>query len=228
MTATTKQSLSQTTVAAKKQIVIIASGGGSNAQVIIDACVNQKISGEVCKVISNIPGAGVLNRAEQAGIKGVCVDHTQFDTREAFDIALSAEIDASHADVIVLAGFMRILSTQFVNKYLGKLLNIHPSLLPKYPGLNTHQRAIDAGDEEHGTSVHFVTPELDGGPVILQAKVPVFEDDTADELAQRVLVQEHDIYPLVVSWLCAERVKLAEYKAYLDDELLSEQGYASD
>lgn len=211
-----------------KRIVIVASGGGSNAQMIIDACANFKIPGEVCKIISNIPSAGVLSRADQSSIPSVCIDHTEFESRDAFDRALSAEIDAVNADVIVLAGFMRILSKEFVNKYLGKLLNIHPSLLPKYPGLNTHQRAIDADDKEHGTSVHFVTPELDGGPVILQAKVPVFEDDTADELAQRVLVQEHEIYPLVVGWLCTGRVKLSDYKAYLDDELLSEKGYASD
>ncbi len=228
MSASSSQAQSQSASKRKKQIVIIASGGGSNAQMIIDACNSQKISGEVCKVICNIPGAGVLDRAEKAGITSVCVDHKAFESREAFDLALAAEIDAVQADVIILAGFMRILSTQFVNKYLGKLLNIHPSLLPKYPGLDTHQRAIDAGDQEHGTSVHFVTPELDGGPVILQAKVPVFEDDSAEELAQRVLVQEHDIYPLVVSWLCSGRVKLANYKAYLDGVLLSEQGYASD
>ena len=123
---------------------------------------------------------------------------------------------------------MRILSNSFVNKYIGKLLNIHPSLLPKYPGLSTHQRAIDNMDQEHGTSVHFVTPELDGGPVILQAKVPVFEGDDVDELALRVLAQEHKIYPIVINWLCNERISLNSMKVLFDGQVLPECGYASD
>jgi phosphoribosylglycinamide formyltransferase-1 len=172
--------------------------------------------------------AFALERAKDASIPAITIDHKMFDGREHFDSALADEIDAPKPDVIVLAGFMRILSETFVNKYLGKLLNIHPSLLPKYPGLNTHQRAIDNNDAEHGTSIHFVTPELDGGPVILQAKVPVFEDDDVNELASRVLVQEHKIYPLVVNWLCNERIALNRMKVLFDGQELPECGYASD
>jgi phosphoribosylglycinamide formyltransferase-1 len=213
----------------QKRIVILVSGSGSNAQAIIDACAANAINGHVVTLISNVPGVFALERAEIAGVNAIVVDHKQFaDDRAAFDTALSAEIDAAQPDVIILAGFMRILSEGFVKKYLGRLLNIHPSLLPKYPGLNTHQRAIDNNDTEHGTSVHFVTPELDGGPVILQAKVPVFEGDSADELASRVLVQEHKIYPLVVNWLCNERIALNNMTAYFDGQKLPECGYASD
>jgi len=211
-----------------KRIVILVSRSGSNAQAIIDACSKESIQGTVVKLISNVPTAFALERAAQANIPSSCVDHKTFENRDAFDLALAKEIDDAAPDVIVLAGFMRILSGEFVEKYLGKLLNIHPSLLPKYPGLNTHQRAIDNQDSEHGTSVHFVTPELDGGPVILQAKVPIFEDDTADELAERVLVQEHKIYPLVVNWLCNEKIALTNMKAFFDGQELPECGYASD
>lgn len=213
----------------EKRIVILVSGSGSNAQAIIDACANGAINGKVVKLICNVPGAFALERAKNAGIESLVIDHKHFaGDRNGFDSKLSTEIDAAQPDVIVLAGFMRILSDGFVQHYLGKLINIHPSLLPKYPGLKTHQRAIDNKDEEHGTSVHFVTPELDGGPVILQAKVPVFEDDTADELASRVLVQEHKIYSLVVNWLCNERVSLNNMTAYFDGQQLPECGYASD
>ena len=127
-----------------------------------------------------------------------------------------------------MAGFMRILTPAFVNHYAGRMLNIHPSLLPKYQGLHTHQKAIDAGDSEHGASVHFVTEELDGGPVVLQAKVPVFADDTVEELAQRVHVQEHQIYPLVINWFCQQRLVMKEGKSWLDGECLPVSGYASD
>lgn len=212
----------------QKRIVILASGSGSNAQAIIDACAKGTIQGAVVKLITNVPSAYALERATSANIEASCIDHKTFADRDTFDAALSTEIDQAEPDVIVLAGFMRILSEGFVKKYLGKLLNIHPSLLPKYPGLNTHKRAIENNDEEHGTSVHFVTPELDGGPVILQAKVPVFEDDTAEELASRVLVQEHKIYPIVVNWLCNERIALTNMKAYFDEMELPECGYASD
>jgi phosphoribosylglycinamide formyltransferase-1 len=212
----------------KKRIVIVVSGSGSNAQAIIDACVKETVNGLVVKLISNVPAAEALDRAALSNIPSACVDHKAFLDRDSFDLALAEEIDAAQPDVIVLAGFMRILSEVFVAKYLGKLLNIHPSLLPKYTGLRTYQRAIENEDCEHGTSVHFVTPELDGGPVILQAKVPVFEDDTIAELAARVLVQEHKIYPLVVNWLCNERIALIDMKAFFDGQELPECGYASD
>ena len=127
-----------------------------------------------------------------------------------------------------MAGFMRILSTPFVEKYLGKMLNIHPSLLPKYRGVNTHQRAIDAGDDEHGATVHFVTPELDSGPTVLQAKVPVFAEDKAEDLAARVLTQEHSIYPLAAQWFLSGRLQMVNNQAVLDDNVLPENGYAAD
>ncbi|HAW74726.1 MAG TPA: phosphoribosylglycinamide formyltransferase, partial [Alteromonas australica] len=146
----------------------------------------------------------------------------------AYDVELQRAIESLQADAIVLAGFMRILTPEFVDAFAGKLLNIHPSLLPKYKGLNTHQRAIDNGDKEHGVSVHFVTPELDGGPVIIQSRVPVFEDDTADDLAERVQEQERRIYPLVLSWFSAGRLKMLNNKAILDEQELPESGYASE
>ena len=148
--------------------------------------------------------------------------------REAFDSHLMKQIDKYQPDLVILAGYMRILSPSFVAHYSGRMLNIHPSLLPKYTGLHTHQRAIDAGDNEHGTSVHFVTEELDGGPVILQAKVPVFEDDDAASLAERILVQEHSIYPIVTQWFIDGRLEMKNQLAYLDGKLLGLHGYAED
>ena len=138
------------------------------------------------------------------------------------------QIDEYSPDLIVLAGYMRILSGEFVRHYMGRMINIHPSLLPKYPGLNTYQRAIHAGDEEHGTSVHFVTEQLDGGPVILQAKVPIFDDDTIDTLTERVQTQEYKIYPLVVEWFVNDRLEMRGGKAFLDGKQLGIHGYASE
>lgn len=212
----------------KQRIVVLISGSGSNLQAIIDACKLADYPGEVVAVISNKVDAYGLVRAENAGIENEALSHREFETRELYDQALTQRIDSHNPDIIVLAGFMRILTPEFVQKYLGKLLNIHPSLLPKYQGLNTHQRAIDAKDSEHGVSVHFVTEELDGGPVILQAKVPIFEGDTAEDLASRVHEQEHRIYPLVVKWFCQGRLSMEADKAVLDGEILSVTGYASD
>jgi phosphoribosylglycinamide formyltransferase-1 len=135
-------------------------------------------------------------------------------------------INEFNPNLIVLAGFMRILTPEFVENYQGRMLNIHPSLLPKYKGLHTHQRAIDAGDEEHGASVHFVTPELDGGPVVLQSKVPIFEQQDTQELAERVQQQERQMYPLVIKWFCEDRLKMINNKAVLDNQILDEEGYA--
>lgn len=212
----------------KARIVIVISGNGSNAQTIMDACATQSIHAEVLAVISNKPTAYGLERAKQAGITATCVDHTKFVQRIDFDHALRSEIDRYQPDLVVLAGFMRILSEEFVKHYTGRLLNIHPSLLPKYPGLATHQRAIDNGDAEHGTSVHFVTAELDGGPVVLQAKVPIFKDDDSEALSARVVEQEHQVYSLVVKWFCAGRLTLQNGVAMLDGQALPEHGYAND
>lgn len=214
------------------RIVVLISGSGTNLQAIIDASESTDYPGSVVGVISNKSDAYGLTRAENSNIATIALSHKDFDSRENYDQALISKIDNFSPDVIVLAGFMRILSPGFVQYYQGKLLNIHPSLLPKYQGLNTHQRAIDAGDKEHGVSVHFVTEELDGGPVVLQAKVPVFEGDTSDDLAARVHEQEHRIYPLVVKWLCEKRLSMAiddkiEH-AILDGCILPNSGYANE
>ena len=181
--------------APRSRLVVLISGGGSNLQAFIDASADPAYPCEVVAVISNRAGVFGLERAARAGIPAEVLDHTAFASRDAFDAALADRIDAYAPDLVILAGFMRILTPGFVTRYAGRLLNIHPSLLPKYPGLHTHQRAIDAGDAEAGATVHLVTEELDGGPVILQARVPVLPGDTADTLAARVLVEEHRIYP---------------------------------
>ena len=211
-----------------RRIVVLISGSGSNLQAIIDACKATDYPGEVVGVISNKAEVFGLTRAENANIPHQVLSHKEYDSRENYDQALVSAIDDYNPDLVVLAGFMRILTPAFVQHFSGKLLNIHPSLLPKYQGLNTHQRAIDANDKEHGVSVHFVTEELDGGPVILQAKVPIFPEDTADDLASRIHVQEHKIYPLVINWFCSGRVVMLGDKAVLDEVSLPSSGYASE
>ncbi len=210
------------------KIVVLISGGGTNLQAIIDACADDSYPADVVGVVSNKADAYGLTRAENSDITTVALSHKDFASREDYDKALIKKIDAFDADIIVLAGFMRILTPLFVQHFQGKLLNIHPSLLPKYQGLNTHQRAIDAGDDVHGVSVHFVTEELDGGPVILQAKVPVFDGDNSDDLAARVHEQEHRIYPLVIKWFAEKRLSMQGDNAILDDNILPESGYANE
>ena len=210
------------------RIVVLISGSGTNLQAIIDASKAEDYPGEIVGVISNKADAYGLTRAKDANINTLALSHKEFDSREQYDEALIKKIDAFSPDVIVLAGFMRILTPAFVQHFQGKLVNIHPSLLPKYQGLNTHQRAIDAGDDVHGVSVHFVTEELDGGPVILQAKVPVFTEDDIEELSSRVHTQEHMIYPMVIQWFCAGRLAMTNGKAVLDGEALAQSGYAAD
>lgn len=212
----------------KPKLCVLISGNGSNLQAIIDHIDDGKLNAEISLVISNKPSAYGLTRAENAGIRHVCLDHSKYEDRTSYDQALANTLSEENPDCIVLAGFMRILTPEFVNTFSGKLLNIHPSLLPKYKGLNTHQRAIDNGDQEHGVSVHFVTPELDGGPVIIQSRVPIFEEDTADDLAERVQEQERRIYPLVLTWVSDGRLTMRDNKAILDDIPLPESGYASE
>lgn len=211
-----------------KNICVLISGTGTNLQALMDACDAGSINGTISAVISNNADAFGLERAREAGIATHCLSHKAFDSRETYDQALGDLIAQYDADCIVLAGFMRILTPEFVSRFSGKLLNIHPSLLPKYRGLHTHQRAIENNDTEHGVSVHYVTPELDGGPVIVQSRVPVFEEDTIEDLADRVSEQELRIYPLVVKWFCEGRLAMKENKAVFDDEILPETGYASD
>ncbi|MCK4865114.1 MAG: phosphoribosylglycinamide formyltransferase [Gammaproteobacteria bacterium] len=180
------------------RLVVLISGNGSNLQAIIDDITNNNLPAKIVAVISNKADAYGLERAKKAGIEQRVLSHKDFSNRNQYDLALKELIDGYQPDLIILAGFMRILSNEFVEHYLHKMMNIHPSLLPKYKGLNTHQRALDAGDKEHGCSVHFVTPELDDGPVILQATVEIKENDTAESLAARVHEQEHRIYPQAI------------------------------
>ncbi len=206
----------------KYSIAVLISGNGSNLQALIDA--SHLGNYTIGLVISNKSDAYGLERARRANIATQVIDHREYANREDFDAALMAVLDAERPQLIVLAGFMRILSSAFVQHYQGLILNIHPSLLPKYPGTNTHQRAIDAGETEHGVSVHFVTEELDGGPVIAQEPVPVLPQDTARELAARVAAQEHVLYPRVVTWFAAGRLVMRDQRAWLDDRLLPPSG----
>lgn len=206
------------------RVVVLISGNGSNLQALIDRFQRADSPATVAAVISNRPTAGGLARAERAGIPTVVLDHTTFGGRDAFDAALRETIESFAADLVTLAGFMRILGSDFVRHYAGRMLNIHPSLLPKYTGLDTHQRALDAGDTVAGATVHFVTEELDGGPPILQAEVPVIEGADAGILAARVLTFEHKIYPLAVEWFAQGRLALQDQCAWLDGERLPAGG----
>ncbi|MDD5392954.1 MAG: phosphoribosylglycinamide formyltransferase [Thiothrix sp.] len=202
------------------RLVVLISGSGSNLQSIIDAIRAQRLQAQIVAVISNKADAYGLQRASNAVIPAITVDHKGFASRAEFDQALQQQIDSYQPDLVVLAGFMRILTPDFVRHYTGRMLNIHPSLLPLYKGIHTHQRVLDDKAKEHGVSIHFVTPELDGGPVIMQAKVPVLPSDTAKSLAQRVQAQEHVIYPRVVKWFVEGRLKLEGNQVMLDGNVL--------
>jgi len=206
-------------------VVVLLSGTGSNLQALIDSTRTGDSPVRIAAVISNRSDAYGLQRARDAGIDTRSLDHKAFDGREAFDSALIELIDAFNPKLVVLAGFMRILSADFVRHYAGRLLNIHPSLLPKYKGLHTHRRALEAADAEHGCSVHFVTEELDGGPLVVQAVIPVQLGDTPQTLAQRVHAQEHQIYPLAVRWFAEGRLCLGEQGAVLDRQPLPASGH---
>ena len=208
------------------KILVLASGSGTNLQALIEASRERDFPGQIVAVGCNQPGAFALERAAQANIETFVVNHKNFESRDEFDASLMAEILRYNPDVIVLAGFMRILTTDFVRAFRGKMLNIHPSLLPKYTGLNTHRRALEAGDRVHGVSIHFVTEELDGGPLAIQAPIDILTDDTADSLQQRVHSAEHKIYPLAVEWFCADRLQhTASGQVQLDDSILPSEGY---
>jgi len=209
---------------------ILISGRGSNLQAFIDACEAGELPATIAVVISNRPQAQGLERALDAGIPALCIDHRDYADRESFDTALADELQRRGIDLVILAGFMRILTPAFVTRFSGRLLNIHPSLLPRYPGLDTHRRALEAGDAEAGATVHFVTLELDGGPPIIQARVPILPGDTPERLAGRVVVQEHRIYPLAAAWLLSGRLQLTEEGAILDGKRLPATGvdYSTD
>ncbi|MCT8230443.1 phosphoribosylglycinamide formyltransferase [Proteus terrae] len=200
-----------------KNIVVLISGNGSNLQAVIDACRANKITGNVVAVLSNKADAYGLERAKLANIPAYFVDPTLYNDRADYDKALIKQIDAYQPDIVVLAGFMRILSPDFVTHYQHKLLNIHPSLLPKYPGLHTHCQVLANKDSFHGVTVHFVTEELDGGPMIIQARIPVLPDDTEQSLQARIQIEEYRIYPLAIGWLADERLKMKSNQAFLDD-----------
>ncbi|MCW9013332.1 MAG: phosphoribosylglycinamide formyltransferase [Gammaproteobacteria bacterium] len=201
-------------------IVVLISGSGTNLQAIIDAIAAGKLNAEIRAVISNRPNVKGLERAEKAGIPAHLLDHQLFDGRESFDQALQALIDSYQPELVILAGFMRILTEAFVSHYEGRMLNIHPSLLPEFTGLDTHQRVLDAGRQQHGVSVHFVTNELDSGPLVIQAVIPVSPNDTADSLADRIQTQEHIIYPMSIEWFVQGRLSYKNNASYLDDQLI--------
>jgi len=201
----------------KKKVGVLVSGRGSNLQALMDAiAADPAFPAEIVLVISNVAGAYALERAAKAGIATRTIPHKDFPSREAFDAAMDAELRAAGVEIVCLAGFMRLLSTAFTQGWAGSMINIHPALLPSFKGLHTHQRAIDAGVKLHGCTVHLVTPELDDGPILVQAAVPVLADDTADTLAARVLEQEHQAYPLALRLVAEGRVRVEGNRAIVD------------
>lgn len=201
-------------------VVVLISGRGSNLKSLIEAqAAGMPI--DIRAVVSNRPDAAGLDHARNAGIPVETLDHRDFPSRTAFDTALRGAIDRYAPGLVVLAGFMRILTGEFVQHYLGRMINIHPALLPAFPGLDTHRRAIEAGVAEHGATVHFVTPEVDGGPIVLQATVPVVPGDNAEQLAERVLAEEHRILPLAVGWFAEGRLAYRNGRAELDGRTLT-------
>lgn len=209
----------------KHRLVVLISGSGTNLQAILDAIRDGELDAEVALVLSNRPGVAGLARADAAGVPTCVINHRDYADREQFDQAMIEAIDPCQPDTVVLAGFMRILTPAFVRRYQGRLLNIHPSLLPRYPGLNTHQRALEAGDRDHGCSIHFVTDQLDGGPVIARAIVPIEPNDSVESLSNRVQIREHVLYPLVLRWRAEERVHLHPEGVVLDGQRLPETGF---
>ena len=207
----------------KPRIAVLASGTGSNLQALLDAVAEGSLDAEIAGVFSDKPAAPALQRVPET--RRWSADPASFVNRLAFDAALAKAVAASRPDWVVCAGYMRILGEGFIRRFEGRLLNIHPSLLPKYRGLHTHRRALEAGDREHGCSVHFVTEELDGGPLVVQAVVPVESDDTPESLAQRVHRQEHHIYPLAMRWFAEGRLKLGKTGAQLDGKDLPATGH---
>ena len=197
-------------------LVVLISGSGSNLQSIIDNIAAGTLNAKISAVISNVADVKGLQRAIDNAIPAITLPHGDYPDREAFDQKLQATIEGFKPDLIVLAGFMRILTPQFAKHFRGRMLNIHPSLLPKYPGLHTHQRALDAKDTEHGTSIHFVTEELDGGPVIEQQSFPIEANDSADSLFNKVQKLEHKMYPEVIKWFCEGKLKVIDDKVWLD------------
>ena len=211
-----------------KKIVVLISGHGMNLQAMIDACKSSYINAKIVGVFSNQSDAFGLQRAKSAGIFHRTFLRSDYADNLAMDRHIADEIDNLGADLIVLAGYMKILSTEFTQHFAGKILNIHPSLLPKYSGLHTYQRAIEAGETEHGMTIHFVNEKVDGGAIVLQAKVPIFPEDNITDIEDRVKEQEIRFYPLVIKWFVEGRLRLIGNHAYLDGNRLPPQGYAID
>lgn len=208
----------------KTRIVILISGSGSNMTAIADEISRGSMDAEVSAVICNVPEAAGIQKARDRDLETQVIDHRNFTSREEFDLNLMRSIDDYSPDLIVLAGFMRILTPDFVRRYEGRMLNIHPSLLPAYQGLHTHQRALDAGDQKHGVTVHFVTEILDDGPNVIQAVVPVLDGDDATSLQKRVQLQEHIIYPIAVKWFVEGRLTMVGNTALMDGQPLPVTG----
>jgi phosphoribosylglycinamide formyltransferase-1 len=204
------------------RVGILISGRGSNMEAVARACRDKRINATISVVIADRDSAGGITVAKELGLATAVVSWKAFADRAAAESALAKQIDAHGAEIIVLAGFMRVLSPEFAERYEGRLINIHPALLPKYRGLHTHGRALEAGDSEHGASVHFATAELDGGPVVLQSRVPVLPDDSENTLAARVLATEHVILPRVIGWIADERLAWRDGKGWLDGRTLEE------
>lgn len=200
----------------KKKVGVLVSGRGSNLQALLDACADPAFPAEIVLVISNVPGAYALERAAKAGVPTTVIPHKSFASREEFDAAMDAALRAAGVEIVCLAGFMRLLTKGFVEGWAGRMINIHPSLLPSFKGLHTHERALELGVKLHGCSVHLVTPDLDDGPILVQAAVPVLAGDTPDTLAARVLEQEHKAYPLALKLVAEGRVTVAGARAVVD------------
>ena len=211
-----------------KKIAVLISGQGNNLQAIIDACYSDYIPAQIACVVSNKSDAYGLTRAKKALIPQSVFLRKDFANNLAMDEAIGNYLEKQSVDLIVLAGYMKILTPEFTQRFAGRILNIHPSLLPKYAGLNSYQRAIEAGDTEHGTTVHFVNEEVDGGTIVLQAKVPIFPEDNVEDVEARTREQEYQIYPLVIKWFTEGRLVLKDNVAYLDGKALPEHGYASE
>lgn len=200
----------------KKRIIVLASGSGSNFQALIDYAKNNEVSYEICGLIVNIPNVYAIERAKIANIPSKTINHKNYENRADFEIALHDAFIEMGAQIVVCAGFMRILGADFVNKWDGKMINIHPSLLPKYKGLHTHQRAIEAGDKYGGCTVHFVNSGVDEGAIIGQAQVPIFESDNEQDLAKRVLEKEHKLFPICLEMVASNQAKLEKGKCLID------------
>jgi len=200
----------------KIRLAVLASGGGTNLQSIIDQTQSGELNAEITLVISNNPGAGALKRAEEAGIKNLCINHRDFTERKSFDLKVVKALESAKPDLIVLAGFMRIISSVFLKAFPQRIINIHPSLLPAFPGLHVQRKALEYGARFSGCTVHFVDDGVDTGPIIIQAVVPVHTDDTEETLSARILEQEHKVYPQAIQWFADGRIKICDRKVIIE------------